>query len=75
MLTQPMSGAAKTAQNFAIPSRDQPFESGVFKFLVRISAHAKVNASAAKASVIPATMMMVSVGTVKIPRVPSSGKN
>jgi ABC-type iron transport system FetAB permease component len=42
---------------------------------VRMSAHAKVNASAAKASVIPATMTTVSVGIVKIPRVPSSAKN
>ena len=41
---------------------------------IEISAHAKVNASAAKASVIPATMMMVSVGTMKIPRVPSARK-
>jgi hypothetical protein len=70
-----MSGAVKAAKNFATPSRGHPLESGVFKFLVRMSAHAKVNASAAKASVIPATMTTVSVGIVKIPRVPSSAKN
>lgn len=70
-----MSGTINAAKNFATPPHDQPFESGDFKFLVRMSAHAKVNASAAKASVIPATMTTVSVGIMKIPRVPDSGQN
>jgi hypothetical protein len=70
-----MSGTVKAAKNFAIPARDQPLETGDFKFLVWMSAHAKVNASAAKASVILATMITISVGIVKIPWVPSSGRN